>query len=136
LKFIVYLQVKFSQLNLRSKPDGSSAGQTYVLPIKSFPGGFFNRIHHEEKISVQRALHHLAGFAGAVSSLIGAYGTDVTPDGVDVNADIVTAYGLNGLCDFGEQAEQGAPGGLLQATLSVDGALGANVTDLITDNRL
>jgi hypothetical protein len=101
--------------------------------IESFPGGFLDGIHNQKQIGIQCAPDLLAGFAGAVASLIGANRADVAANGFNVLLDIVALDRLDGLGHLRKEAEQGATGGLFQAALTLYGTFGANATDPVAD---
>jgi len=107
-----------------------------VALVKGLAGGLFNRIHNQQQIGIEGALHLLTSLAGAVRGMIDAYRTDVLPNCRDVLLDIVAVHRLDGLGHLREKAEQSATGGLLQAALAFYGTLGAYFTDAISDNGL
>jgi hypothetical protein len=104
--------------------------------VESSPSGFLDGIHDQKQIGIQGTLDLLAGFARAVLSLSGANRADVAADGFDVLLDIVALDRLDGLGHLGKEAEEGAPGGFLQAALTLYSALSANVADSVADQNL
>jgi hypothetical protein len=103
---------------------------------KRLSGGFFDCVYHQEQISVESALDLLAGVAPSAGVLIGADGTNPTPNGLDVIVDVVARYRVDRLCHLGEQPEQSTTGRIFKPASTVNRAAGADFADLVPDNRL
>src|ERR1035441_9904689 len=84
-RFIYDLQIRASQPNLRALVGGSARRYcTKAGFVERLAGSFFDGVHYQQQIGIERALHLLANFAGAIPRLFLTHRTDVAPDGVNV----------------------------------------------------
>src|ERR1035438_3848662 len=137
LKFINNLQIRVSQPNLQDRVSGRARRYyTNDGSVEDPASGIFDCVHHQRQICIERALHLLAHFAGAIPRLFLTHRTDVAPDGVNILADVVAHDRLNGLGHLGEETKQRAIGGALQAALALGGPFRADTTNPVPDNGL
>src|ERR1017187_4740990 len=121
-RFINNLQIRASQPNLRALLGGSARRYcTKAGFVERLAGGFFDGVYHQQQVRIERALHLLANFAGAIPRLFLTHRADVAPYGINVLMDVVALDRLNRLGHLREKSKQRAIGGALQTALALGG---------------
>ncbi len=91
--------------------------------VERLAGGFLDRVHHQQQVRIEGALHVLFFRAGSISLFIHADAAYVAADRTDIVANIIAVHGPDRIYYLGKKPEQRAIGGFFPAAVAFNRAV-------------